>query len=333
MKTYKKCLVGLVTFLMSMNSCDTRDDYFLEYGSGPIITVGTAEGDTTVYTEDMRYRNVLLHWGETKTIDFALEDYYGSEFTYKIEVKIPRLYNNLSNGITDSYYLKKTGDVEYDGLGYYTLEDFDNIEITIESEQMADGETKGVLSFKETTKNGIVDYLNGAYSDSEDVYWSLLNTADVRELIVVLTATNHFGVENYFNFFVDICQNSQPVADLRVSKLDGDSWDYSISASGSDADDDDIVMYEYLFDGKTKEPENKIKYYSVYKDVNNQWVNASSKDFYLEETALSGELIVPTKLSTVKHSFNKTGTHNVAVRCLDARGCWSEWVKETIEIK
>lgn len=326
---YFQCL-ALLGFAF-LSSCDSREDYFSEFGEPPTISVGKAEGDTTIYTEDSKFRNVLLHFGEKKTIDITWDDYYGCDFSYVLEATIPSLtYKNLNNSIAyDGYYFNCPQILEYDRQKFDIQKDFKNLEIKIEQEKKIDEKTQIVLSFEELSKNGIVDFLNGDTTKS----WSWMKTSGLYQVNLKLTATNTFGSESYFNFFVQIYPNNQPVADFIFHKLDGNNMDYSISAFGTDLDGDDIVMYEYLFDGKIKEHENKIKYYSVYQNSQSVWEMSNNKDFYIEETALSGELIAPTKLSEIKHSFNKAGNHNVAVRCLDSKGCWSEWVNKTIENK
>lgn len=104
-------------------------------------------------------------------------------------------------------------------------------------------------------------------------------------------------------------------------------YEFEFSAEESiDPDGDEIVAYEYLFDGT---PRNS-KYAYIYEtDANGKEIKNHMPGY----AAYGGTYIYATKFAAVKHAFQSAGNHTAYVRCKDSWGCWSTWKELKLVIK
>lgn len=100
----------------------------------------------------------------------------------------------------------------------------------------------------------------------------------------------------------------------------------SFSRGSIDSDGDEIIAYEYLFDGTPR-----ISTYTfIYEADKDGHEITNHMPGY---AAFGGTYIYATKLEAVKHAFQSAGNHTAYVRCKDSWGCWSEWKEWKITIK
>ena len=95
----KEKLIWLSAILVSLNACDTRDDYFLEHGETPIIEMKTANDTmSSEFWEGKKYRIIEVGFGRPDTLTFSINDPYGKECTYDFRLtSIPA--ENEANGV------------------------------------------------------------------------------------------------------------------------------------------------------------------------------------------------------------------------------------------
>ena len=101
----RKRFLWLSAIAVSLGSCDTRDDWFLEHGEEPVIKMETSS-DTLggEYWEGKRYRVVEVGWGRPDTLSFSIEDPYGKECSYDFKItSIPE--ENIANGVHETELL------------------------------------------------------------------------------------------------------------------------------------------------------------------------------------------------------------------------------------
>lgn len=176
------------------------------------------------------------------------------------------------------------------------------------------------------------------YQDMDNHYLrikSLTNALEqdskVYEYKVPVYVKDYYEKVTYALIKVTLKANQAPIPDMDYSALTSDGangkYEYDFSAEGSsDPDGDDVVAYEYLFDGTPR----KSKYAFIYETdkEGNEITNHLPSN-----AAYGGTYIYATKLSAVKHAFQSTGNHTVHIRCKDSQGCWSEWKEWKITIK
>ena len=185
------------------------------------------------------------------------------------------------------------------------------------------------------------DNYDGKIEVSQDI-WS--KTISIKSLLnkceqdsntytfnVMLYTKDFYGVESSAEIIVKQSPNLPPKPNLKYTSLKGDGidpkYEYEFSTEGSyDSDGDDIVAYEYLFDGIIRKSDY-IFMYETDKEGN------EITNHLPGNAAYGGTYIYATKLSAVKHAFQSTGNHTVHIRCKDSQGCWSEWKEWKITIK
>ena len=303
-----KNLLWLSAIAMSLASCDTRDDWFLEHGEEPIIRMETSS-DTLggEYWEGKRYRVVEVGWGSPDTLSFSIEDPYGKECTYDFRLSsIPQ--ENKANGVLSTeliYYLgpdvchwsldDKIGEYSKSGdgdpsVGYFAINARKFIEPLL---KITKSNGKVIFSLgKDDYLGGSIagDYFesrallyspddennphNNKYLKSELIYNERHLVPFSKEVSArfTMTARNKIGVETEEYVLVKIKPNRKPVPAVNITCVDKETGEYKITVGGSDPDGHKIVKWSYLFDYAPYENMGKedLKWWKdyIYRDDN-----------------------------------------------------------------
>lgn len=95
----RKKVIWLSAIVVSLSSCDTRDDFFLEHGEAPIIEMSTAN-DTmnSEFWDGKKYRVIEVCEGKPDTLNYSFTDPYGKECTVDFKLtSIPE--ENYANNV------------------------------------------------------------------------------------------------------------------------------------------------------------------------------------------------------------------------------------------
>lgn len=132
---------------------------------------------------------------------------------------------------------------------------------------------------------------------------------------IYIVVVDNFGLSAKAKISITLIENRPPVPQVTFNKIS--TTEYEILAKKSyDPDDDAIVAYEYLIEGKVIY--NKPGYEGEYDTVANP--NPG-------HAATEGTYIISTPLSSIKHNFQVENVNDfkVYVRVKDSRGLWSSW--------
>lgn len=138
---------------------------------------------------------------------------------------------------------------------------------------------------------------------------------DFYSFNIYLTVTDIYGLTSMAKLTIILIPNrpAVPVAEFyQISNTE-----YEISAKNSyDVDNDEIVAYEYLIEGKVIY--NKPGYEGEYETLANP--NPG-------HAGTGGTYIISTPLSSIKHDFQIEflSDFKVYIRVKDSRGLWSSW--------
>lgn len=273
-----KKLLWLSAILVPFNSCDTRDDYFLEHGEGPVIKMKTSN-DTmnSEYWEGKKYRVIEVGMGKPDTLTFSISDPYGKECTYDLKLQsIPA--DNEANGVYAEEFLMFFGDevCEMDGVQMYEYNGKYPIDMNTYKSVYSDGEIGN--PYLKITKSGWkivyrLDLMNNP-AERADYYLSrmircqrggveksapynamsqtnMLNEIPFSKEIsarYALTAKNKIGTETTEYILVKIKPNRQPLPTVTATCVDKETNEYKIIAGGKDPDGHKIKKWSYLFD-------------------------------------------------------------------------------------
>lgn len=286
-------LMCLLVVVFVCASCDTRDDYYYEHGKKPVVSVYS--GDSLLDSGDVRYVRISLKMGESKTLKFGFENPYEGVLWNDIEV----------TNIVDSEYgtnleaLRPFIDNYNPSTGIYKLDGYyAGVTVNPVGNQLYNLSFYRVVGYSGMSKREL--------------------TADL-EVTYTITLTNAIGVKSFFYVYVDMKGNKAPDPQIKVSDLTTD-WEKLIEIEdGADPDGDDIVLYEYCFDGVT--------------------VGSAGYEFEVGQSDCPAKMCaydgvyITTTLNGVRHAFQSSGVHTIAVRCKDSHGYWSDWKKVNITLK
>lgn len=326
MKSYKKAIIiGLVPLFVSLNSCDTRDDYFLEKGDAPIIDM-TTTNDTmsSEFWEGKKYRVIEVGFGKPDTLSFSINDPYGKECTYDFQFQsLPA--DNQTNGVFAEELLYFFGDEICTFTNKATSIDINltNREVTldqysdrtIKEPALSLSKSKGKFVFslnqEKKAQDLVHDYLktivNYAFNTNamEDVvkYQYASQTSLLHEIPFskevsarfALTATNKIGVSSTEYVLVKIKPNTQPIPTIQYSCIDKETNEYKFIAGGQDPDGHRIVKWSYIFD------HTPFKLGSKKLSIN--WTSADKKTG-MESAIFDGYLYYDAFESTVQYDGN-----------------------------
>lgn|GEM_PF-2194825 len=294
-------------------SCDTRDDYILEHCDEPVITLVNPEkwGSEEIFNQ--KYVAVDLSWGDSVELDFNFEDKYGISGDFSYEIK-----GSLNSTALYEYYTD--GSDEYDDV-YKTVESVGN-HLSVEM----DSDNRKII-IKEKTKSAEYFYEKLApywtVSVSNPIDMSSGGTALVSARIT-LKIKNKIGKEGLFYVYLQVWANRAPTPNFVFVADSDNNMIKGVKAVCEDIDGDEIVAYEYNFDGEVFSPFTDERYDFVNKSTVN---NVKTGD-----AAYGGVYLTATALPYVKHVFQEEGEHVVHVRCKDSWGLWSEWCSKKIKI-
>ncbi len=312
-------------FLVSMSSCDTRDDYFLEKGDAPIIDM-TTTNDTmsSEFWEGKKYRVIEVGFGKPDTLSFSINDPYGKECTYDFQFQsLPA--DNQANGVFAEELLYFFGDEICTFTNKATSIDINltNREVTldqysdrtIKEPALSLSKSKGKFVFslnqEKKAQDLVHDYLktivNYAFNTNamEDVvkYQYVSQTSLLHEIPFskevsarfALTATNKIGVSSTEYVLVKIKPNTQPIPTIQYSCIDKETNEYKFIAGGQDPDGHKIIKWSYIFD------HTPFKLGSKKLSIN--WTSADKKTG-MESAIFDGYLYYDAFESTVQYDGN-----------------------------
>ena len=168
-------------------------------------------------------------------------------------------------------------------------------------------------NIKDSTSVGI-DEVTGVVFVQSNLSEKTTNNISHRFNIYVVVVDN-FGLSDKAKISITLIENRAAVPVFTFNKIS--DTEYEISAEDSyDPDNDAIVAYEYLIDGKIIY--NKIGYEGEYESIANP--NPG-------HAATGGTYIISTPLSSIKHNFQVENVNDfkVYIRVKDSRGLWSQW--------
>ena len=267
----RKKLLWLSAIAVSLGSCDTRDDWFLEHGEEPVIKMETSS-DTLggEYWEGKRYRIVEVGWGNPDTLSFSIEDPYGKECTYDFHISsVPQ--ENQANGVVATelvyFFGAEIGHWDLWGkTGEYRFSLFaDNAKYMDMEPLLKMTKSNGRVIFSLGKDNYLGGSIAGDYFESRALMYDTSTSyngksmmiSDERHLVpfskevsarFTMTARNKIGVETEEYVLVKIKPNRKPVPAVNFTCVDKETGEYKITVGGSDPDGHKIVKWSYLFD-------------------------------------------------------------------------------------
>lgn len=282
-------LVATVVFA----SCDTRDDYYYEHGKTPEVVVYS--GDSVMDLGEDRFVRISLDMGDKKTLKFGFVNPYEGYLLNDIKV----------TNIVDSEYGSNLEALRpfiknYDSsTGVYELDDsYAGLTVNPLNNQLYNLSFYRLAAYSSMTKREL--------------------TADL-EVTYTITLTNAIGVKSEFYVYVEMKANKAPNPQIKVTDLTTE-WEKLVEIEeGADPDGDEIVLYEYCFDGVTV---GSAGYEYEFGDG----------DCPTRMCAYDG-VYISTTLNGVRHAFQSSGVHTISVRCKDEHGYWSDWKKVNITLK
>jgi hypothetical protein len=132
---------------------------------------------------------------------------------------------------------------------------------------------------------------------------------------IYIVAIDNFGQSSKAKISITLIEDRLPIPQVTFNKIS--NTEYEISAKDSyDVDNDEIVAYEYLIEGKVIY--NKPGYEGEYETLANP--NPG-------HAGTGGTYIISTPLSSIKHDFQIEflSDFKVYIRVKDSRGLWSSW--------
>ncbi len=267
----RKRFLWLSAIAVSLGSCDTRDDWFLEHGEEPVIKMETSS-DTLggEYWEGKRYRIVEVGWGNPDTLSFSIEDPYGKECTYDFHISsVPQ--ENQANGVVATelvyFFGAEIGHWDLWGkTGEYRFSLFaDNAKYMDMEPLLKMTKSNGRVIFSLGKDNYLGGSIAGDYFESRALMYDTSTSyngksmmiSDERHLVpfskevsarFTMTARNKIGVETEEYVLVKIKPNRKPVPAVNITCVDKETGEYKITVGGSDPDGHKIVKWSYLFD-------------------------------------------------------------------------------------
>lgn len=283
MEKQKNILARLVLLLSSLNSCDTRDDYFLEHGEAPIVEMTTAN-DTmnSEFWNGKKYRIIEVGFGKSDTLFLSINDPYGKECTYDLKLESLPEDNELNGVYAEElmYYLGEDVCTEdnkattfsegrtkkYASLDYYRTIGCQFVDPFLKCVKTSNKivfylekrtETDYVLPQKKLPHDYLKQILNYArphssldmqYYDASDKLVHEIPFSKEISARYVLTVKNKIGKETNEYVVVKIKPNKQPKPTLSAICINKETNEYKITAGGTDPNGHKIVKWSYVFD-------------------------------------------------------------------------------------
>ncbi|NCC98214.1 MAG: hypothetical protein EOL95_00725 [Bacteroidia bacterium] len=152
----------------------------------------------------------------------------------------------------------------------------------------------------------------------------ILPTATLLDKIVKMTITvyvsDYYGDKGEAVINLLSCDNEPPIPNIKLTLIK--DMEYVVSSDQTiDPDGDNVVAYEYLFDGT-------IDFDKPGYEIETQMSVSPNPGMAASE----GTYIIATPLSSVKYAFQSAGTHIIAMRAKDALGLWSKWSTIVVDL-
>lgn len=272
-----KKLLWLSAIFVSLNACDTRDDYFLEHGDAPVIEIQTANDTmSSEFWEGKRYRVIEVGFGKPDTLSFSITDPYGKDCTYDFLFQsLP--VENQTNGVFAEELLYFFGSEICNQASKATsidvnltnrevsLDEYSDMDIKEPALNISKSKGKFVFSLKEDKPQDLAHkYLETIVryafnTEAMSIITKYQNAAQTSLLHEIpfskevsaryaLTATNKIGVSTTEYVLVKIKPHTQPTPTIQINCVDKETNEYKIVAGGQDPDGHKIVKWSYIFD-------------------------------------------------------------------------------------
>lgn len=271
-------------------SCDSRDDYFHEQGEAPVVELLKEDGQEFETTSDgKQYLKVPLSFGDTARLKLKVSDPYGK--TLKASIMLDKSNMSPFALYNDPIYLE--GNLEKYELSDKLTVKYDN---TIQELLIIDN--------IKTAKD--LEMLGKNLKEEEESN----NTTNFNfKYNLIVKISNLIGVSTPFFVQLNLKGNQPPEPVFDLIPLGNN--EYTIIVDAKDPNGDKVVLYEYAFDSSIF---GKCGYeYSTQENV-----PSAGRGAY-------NGVYITTQLNSVKHAFQSSSSHTIAVRCKDEWNCWSSW--------
>lgn len=289
-------LFGLALTLVSLVSCDSREDWFEKNSWTPDLVYSVNGVTDTIKQGEVRKIVIDLHPSNCKYVEISSEDRWTKIYSDTAFVNLSLATQNGKTEIKEIIFQEYD---ENDGVLFSPngLSHYPSMELQVNA----------VLNTSKYTEK-FFD------CDTAPRLWATRLTS-----FHVLDA---FGNKTYYSIETNFIGATPPTPVLEVSKIKG--MEYTLSMANSYDKDGEVRKYEWCVDGN-------ILPYDV-KDIRLQ-DHASAHKWGAGKPAYGGTYITATTINSINHSFQEPGEHIVYYRCMDNLGVWSLWYSQIINIE